>query len=80
MKMIEDKAAKRPTSTKAAPARTAGDVVDLVKILQESIAKSGRGGPRNNAAAKEEDKAASTGTRGKSTATLVKQRRRKGAL
>jgi DNA end-binding protein Ku len=82
MKMIEDKAAKRPASAKAPTPRTAGDVVDLVKILQESIAKSGRGSTRTNAAAeKAEEKPTSSRTpRTKSTATLVKQRRRKGAL
>lgn len=68
--LLEAKIAKRPLKAKETPRRTSGDVVDLVKILQESLAASG--------GKKERPK----GTQGakRSTATMVKQRRPRAAI
>jgi DNA end-binding protein Ku len=68
--LIDAKIAKRPLKAKESPRRTAGEVVDLVKILQESLAASG---------AKKERGKASPGAK-RSTATLVKQKRPRGSL
>lgn len=68
--LIDAKIAKRPLKAKESPRRTSRDVVDLVKMLQESLAASG--------AKKDRGKAAPTGKR--STATLVKQKRSRGTL
>ena len=68
--LIDAKIAKRPLKAKETPRRTSGEVVDLVKILQESLASSG---------GKKERGKSSPGTK-RSTATLVKQKRPRGAL
>jgi DNA end-binding protein Ku len=68
--LIDAKIAKRPLKAKETPRRTSGEVVDLVKILQESLAASG---------GKKERGKSSPGTK-RSTATLVKQKRPRGAL
>jgi non-homologous end joining protein Ku len=69
MEMIEEKAKMRPPSTKPVPQRTMSNVVDLVSVLQESLRKQATGA----ATATKKPKAAA---RAKSTAALVKQRRR----
>jgi DNA end-binding protein Ku len=68
--LIDAKIAKRPLKAKEALRQTPGDVVDLVKVLQESLAASG--------GKKDRGKTAPAGK--KSTATLVKQKRPRGAL
>jgi DNA end-binding protein Ku len=69
MEMIEEKAKMRPPSTKPVPQRTMSNVVDLVSVLQESLRKQATGA----ATATKKPKAAA---RARSTAALVKQRRR----
>jgi DNA end-binding protein Ku len=72
--LIDAKIAKRPLKSKEAPRRTADNTIDLVKILQESLASSGGKKERGKTAP-------ATGATGKrSTATLVKQKRPRGAL
>jgi len=68
--LIEAKIAKRPLKAKESPRRNPGEVVDLVKILQESLAASG--------GKKEGGK--STPTAKRSTTALVKQKRPRGTL
>jgi DNA end-binding protein Ku len=71
--LIDAKIAKRPLKSKEAPRRTTDNTIDLVKILQQSLASSG--------GKKERTKAAPASGAGKrSTATLVKQKRPRGAL
>jgi DNA end-binding protein Ku len=70
MEIIEQKAKRKPVTAKAPPAPTPTNVVDLVKVLQDSLnrtqsLKQKRGSARSN---------------GRSTAALVKQKRRAGAL
>jgi len=70
MEIIEQKAKNKQVAAKVAPAPTPTNVVDLVKVLQDSLnrtqsLKQKRGSPRSS---------------GRSTATLVKQKRRAGAL
>jgi DNA end-binding protein Ku len=69
MEMIEEKAKLRPPSAKPVPQRTMSNVVDLVSVLQESLRKQATGA----ATATKKPKAAA---RARSTAALVKQRRR----
>jgi DNA end-binding protein Ku len=70
MEIIEQKAKNRQIAAKAPPAHTPTNVVDLVKVLQESLSRTQsvrqkRGGTRSSR---------------HSTAALVKQKRRVGAL
>ena len=70
MEIIEQKAKNRQIAGKPVPAPTPTNVVDLVKVLQESLSrtqslKQKRGSPRSGA---------------RSTSGLVKQKRRLGAL
>ena len=69
LEMIEQKANKKEiTAAPAAPAR-ATNVVDLVKVLQESLNRNQSVRPKQNG----------TRARGRSTSTLVKQKRRAAA-
>lgn len=70
MEIIEQKAKNKQVAAKVAPAPTPTNVVDLVKVLQDSLnrtqsLKQRRGSARSS---------------GRSTATLVKQKRRAGVL
>lgn len=69
MEMIEQKAQKKEVADKPAPAPKATNVVDLVKVLQESL--------NRNQASKPKRGAARNGSR--STSSLVKQKRRAAA-
>jgi DNA end-binding protein Ku len=70
MEMIEQKAQHKEVAKKAVPAMRATNVVDLVKVLQESLNRNQSLKPKRN------------GTKSgasRSTATLVKQKRRVAA-
>ena len=69
MEMIEQKAQHKEITSKPAPAPRATNVVDLVKVLQESLNRNQSLKPKRN------------GTRPakRSTATMVKQKRRAAA-
>jgi DNA end-binding protein Ku len=69
MEMIEEKAQHKEVTKKAAPAVRATNVVDLVKVLQESLNRNQSLKPKRNG----------TKSAGRSTATLVKQKRRVAA-
>lgn len=66
MELIEQKAKKKPIADKPAPTPRATNVVDLVKVLQESLNRNQSLKPKRNGAR--------SGSR--STASLVKQKRR----
>lgn len=68
--MLEAKIAKRPLAAKESKRRIPDGAVDLVKILQESLAKSGETKQRTPAGR----------GRGKTTSVLVKQKRTRGSL
>ena len=68
MEMIEQKAANRPPAAKPEVARAPANVVDLVAVLQQSL---------QNASTRK--KQPERGSRPKSTAALVKQKRRVAA-
>ena len=70
--VLEAKIAARPLKAKETPTRVSADAIDLVKILQESLANSG--------AKKQKAKAAGGNAQQRTTATLVKKKRVKGAL
>jgi len=70
MEIIEQKAQHKEVAKKPAPAVRATNVVDLVKVLQESLNRNQSLKPKRNGA-----KSASS----RSTATLVKQKRRVAA-
>src|SRR3989440_172638 len=70
MEIIEQKAQHKEVATKPAPSVRATNVVDLVKVLQESLNRNQSLKPKRNGAK-------SPGSR--STATLVKQKRRVAA-
>jgi DNA end-binding protein Ku len=70
MEMIEQKAQHKEVAKKAAPAMRTTNVVDLVKVLQESLNRNQSLKPKRNGT-----KAAAS----RSTATLVKQKRRVAA-
>jgi DNA end-binding protein Ku len=70
MEIIEQKAQNRQIAAKAPPAPTPTNVVDLVKVLQESLSRT--------QSVRQKRGAAGSGRR--STAALVKQKRRVGAL
>jgi len=70
MQMIEEKAEHKEVTKKAAPSFKATNVVDLVKVLQESLNRNQSLKPKRNGT-----KPASS----RSTATLVKQKRRVAA-
>src|SRR3954451_13292719 len=70
MEMIEEKAQHKEVAGKPAPVMRATNVVDLVKVLQESLNRNQSVKPKRNGARP----AAS-----RSTATLVKQKRRVAA-
>lgn len=69
MEMIEEKAQHKEVTKKAAPAMKATNVVDLVKVLQESLNRNQSLKPKRNG----------TKPAARSTATLVKQKRRVAA-
>ena len=69
MEMIEQKAKKKVVPEKPAPVPRATNVVDLVKVLQESL--------NRNQALKPKRGTSRNGNR--STSTLVKQKRRAAA-
>src|SRR3954470_8068816 len=69
MEIIEDKAQHKEVAKKAAPVVRATNVVDLVKVLQESLNRNQSLKPKRNG----------TKPAARSTATLVKQRRRVAA-
>src|SRR3989442_16039435 len=71
MDIIEQKAKNRQIAAKAPPAPAPTNVVDLVKVLQESLS-------RTQSVRQKRGSARSNGRR--STAALVKQRRRAGAF
>jgi DNA end-binding protein Ku len=70
MEIIEQKAQHKEVAKKPAPAMRTTNVVDLVKVLQESLNRNQSLKPKRNGAK-------SSGSR--STATLVKQKRRVAA-
>jgi DNA end-binding protein Ku len=70
MEMIEQKAQHKEVAGKPAPAVRATNVVDLVKVLQESLNRNQSLKPKRNGA---------RGSGSRSTATLVKQKRRVAA-
>jgi DNA end-binding protein Ku len=70
MEMIEQKAQHKEVAKKAAPAMRTTNVVDLVKVLQESLNRNQSLRPKRNGT-----KSAAS----RSTATLVKQKRRVAA-
>jgi DNA end-binding protein Ku len=70
MEVIEQKAQHKEVAKKPAPAMRATNVVDLVKVLQESLNRNQSLKPKRNGS-----KAAA----GRSTSTLVKQKRRVAA-
>jgi DNA end-binding protein Ku len=70
MEMIEQKAQHKEVAKKAAPAMRATNVVDLVKVLQESLNRNQSIKPKRNGA---------KSTSSRSTSTLVKQKRRVAA-
>jgi DNA end-binding protein Ku len=70
MEMIEQKAQHKEVAGKPAPAVRATNVVDLVKVLQESLNRNQSLKPKRNGAQ-------SSG--GRSTSSLVKQKRRVAA-
>jgi DNA end-binding protein Ku len=69
MEMIEEKAQHKEVTKKAAPAVRTTNVVDLVKVLQESLNRNQSLKPKRNG----------TKPAARSTATLVKQKRRVAA-
>ena len=69
MEMIEEKAQHKEVTKKAAPAMRTTNVVDLVKVLQESLNRNQSLKPKRNG----------TKPAARSTATLVKQKRRVAA-
>lgn len=69
MEMIEQKAQHKEVAGKPAPAVRATNVVDLVKVLQESLNRNQSLKPKRNGAR----------ASGRSTSTLVKQKRRVAA-
>src|SRR3954447_14875164 len=69
MEIIEQKAQHKEVAKKAAPAVRATNVVDLVKVLQESLNRNQSLKPKRNG----------TKPASRSTATLVKQKRRVAA-
>ena len=71
MEIIEQKAQHKEITAKAPAAPTPTNVVDLVKVLQDSLNRT--------QSAKQKRPSAREGAR-RSTNTLVKQRRRAGAL
>jgi DNA end-binding protein Ku len=70
MEIIEQKAKNKQIAAKAPPAHVPTNVVDLVKVLQESLS-------RNQSVRQKRSSARSSG---RSTAALVKQKRRVSAL
>jgi len=70
MQMIEEKAQHKEVAKKPAPAMRATNVVDLVKVLQESLNRNQSLKPKRNG---------SKSVAKRSTATLVKQKRRVAA-
>ena len=71
MEIIEQKAQHKAITTKAPTPPVPTNVVDLVKVLQDSLSRT--------QAVRQKRNAARSGSRG-STSVLVKQRRRAGAL
>jgi non-homologous end joining protein Ku len=71
MEIIEQKAQHKEITAKAPAAPTPTNVVDLVKVLQDSLNRT--------QAVKQKRSSTRDGNR-RSTSTLVKQRRRAGAL
>jgi DNA end-binding protein Ku len=69
MEMIEQKAQHKEVAKKAAPAMRATNVVDLVKVLQESLNRNQSVKPKRNG----------TSPAKRSTAAMVKQKRRVAA-
>jgi DNA end-binding protein Ku len=72
MEMIEQKAQNKEIADKPVTAVRSTNVVDLVKVLQESLARNQAVKPKRAAASR------SSGN-GRSTSTLVKQKRRAAA-
>ena len=70
MEIIEQKAQHKEVAKKAAPAVRTTNVVDLVKVLQESLNRNQSLKPKRNGA---------KSTASRSTSTLVKQKRRVAA-
>ena len=70
MEIIEQKAKNRQIPSKAAPAPSPTNVVDLVKVLQDSL----------NRTHSLKQKRGSARSSGRSTTALVKQKRRAGVL
>src|SRR5256714_13048582 len=69
MEMIEQKAQHKEVAKKAAPATRATNVVDLVKVLQESLNRNQSLKPKRNGASPAK----------RSTSAMVKQKRRVAA-
>ncbi len=70
MEIVEQKAKNRQIAAKAPPAPTPTNVVDLVKVLQDSLSRT----------QSVRQKRGSNRPSRRSTASLVKQKRRVGAL
>jgi DNA end-binding protein Ku len=78
MELIEQKAQNREIADKPAGPVRSTNVVDLVKVLQESLSRNQSLKPKGNGSSR----SASTNGRssnGRSTSTLVKQKRRAAA-
>jgi DNA end-binding protein Ku len=71
MEIIEQKAQHKEVAAKAPTTHTPTNVVDLVKVLQDSL---------NRTQAVKQKRSSTPGGARRSTSTLVKQRRRAGAL
>jgi DNA end-binding protein Ku len=69
LEMIEQKAQKKEIAGKPAPAPRTTNVVDLVKVLQESLNRNQSLKPKRSSAR----------SSGRSTSALVKQKRRVAA-
>ena len=77
LELIEQKAQNKEIAGKAAPAPRTTNVVDLVKVLQESLNRNQSLKPKRNTA--RPARATNGNGNGRSTATLVKQKRRAAA-
>ena len=79
LELIEQKAQNKQIADKpAAPVRST-NVVDLVKVLQESLSRNQSLKPKRSSAAARSNGTGRSNGNGRSTATLVKQKRRAAA-
>ena len=81
MELIEQKAQNKQIADKPATPMRTTNVVDLVKVLQESLSRNQSLKPKRNGTSRPSSSSSSGGrsSNGRSTATLVKQKRRAAA-